>query len=64
MRDTAARALAIMGPRQVGKSTLLSNLFGQTLRILSFDDLALRAAALRDPGLFLRSFPGEMAHKD
>ena len=53
-------ALAVMGPRQVGKSTLLSKLFGHSHRTLSFDDLALRAAAQRDPGLFLRSFPGPL----
>ena len=53
-------ALAVMGPRQVGKSTLLSKLFGHSHRMLSFDDLALRAAAQRDPGLFLRSFPGPL----
>lgn len=53
-------AIAVMGPRQVGKSTLLAQLFGQTHRVLSFDDLALRAAAQRDPGLFLGSFPGPL----
>ena len=53
-------ALGVMGPRQVGKSTLLNQLFGATHRTLTFDDLALRSAAKRDPDLFLDSFQGPL----
>ena len=33
--------VALLGPRQVGKSTLLLSLFKDTHRYLSFDDLSL-----------------------
>jgi predicted AAA+ superfamily ATPase len=45
--------VALTGPRQAGKSTLLSNLFGDTYNIISFDDPLIRERALSDPYLFL-----------
>jgi predicted AAA+ superfamily ATPase len=52
--------VALLGPRQVGKSTLLQTLFKDTHRYLSFDDLALRTEAKSDPVLFLKNFPGPL----
>ena len=48
-------AVVLTGPRQSGKSTLLSNLFGKTHSIISFDDPLARERALSDPHLFLES---------
>jgi len=47
--------LALTGPRQSGKSTLLKKVFGKTHRIVSFDDPLTRQKALSDPKLFLES---------
>ncbi|MHB8545001.1 MAG: ATP-binding protein, partial [Leptospirales bacterium] len=44
------------GPRQCGKSTLLSHLAGSSFTEVTFDDLQLRTLANRDPGLFLEQF--------
>jgi len=46
-------AVAVTGPRQCGKSTLLRHLFGATHRYLSFDSPLLREQATADPKLFL-----------
>ena len=46
----------LIGPRQCGKSTLLSQLSGVACQEVSFDDLQLRTLANRDPGLFLEQF--------
>lgn len=46
-------AVAISGPRQSGKSTMLQELFGQTHQLISFDDPAERAKFLDDPRLFI-----------
>ena len=48
-------AVAVTGPRQCGKSTLLKELFGSTHRYLSFDDPLLREQATADPKLFLET---------
>ncbi|MFH1096305.1 MAG: ATP-binding protein [Candidatus Desantisbacteria bacterium] len=48
-------AVALSGPRQAGKSTLLSKLFGDTHNIISFDDPLTRERALSDPYLFLET---------
>ena len=46
----------VIGPRQCGKSTLLSHI-GETLfKEITFDDLQLRNLANRDPALFLEQF--------
>ena len=49
--------IALMGPRQVGKSTLLLNVLNGKFNYISFDDMALRAQAKRDPVLFLKNNP-------
>ena len=46
-------AVAVTGPRQCGKSTLLKELFSSTHRYVTFDDPLLREQALADPKLFL-----------
>jgi len=52
--------VALLGPRQVGKSTLLQSLFKESHRYISFDDLSLRMEAKSDPVLFLKNFPGPL----
>ena len=46
-------AIALTGPRQSGKSTLLKKVFGKTYQIISFDDPITRQKAISDPKLFL-----------
>lgn len=46
----------LLGPRQCGKSTLLSHLSGDNFQEITFDDLQLRTLANRDPALFLEQF--------
>jgi predicted AAA+ superfamily ATPase len=48
-------ALAVTGPRQCGKSTLLRHLFSATHQYLSFDSPLLREQATVDPKLFLEN---------
>ena len=48
-------ALALTGPRQSGKSTLLEHIFGKTHTIVSFDDPITRERAISDPKLFIES---------
>ena len=47
----------ITGPRQVGKTTLLRHLAGETLRYVTLDDPLVRTLAREDPALFLQRFP-------
>lgn len=48
--------LALTGPRQSGKSTLLQHVFPHAHRI-TLDDISLRRAANEDPALFLDRLP-------
>ncbi|MEW5758861.1 MAG: ATP-binding protein [Candidatus Omnitrophota bacterium] len=48
-------SLALCGPRQSGKSTLLKNIFGRTHSIISFDDPLTREKAINDPKLFIEN---------
>lgn len=48
-------ALAVTGPRQCGKSTLLRRVFAATHRYVTFDDPLVREQATSDPKLFLES---------
>ncbi len=53
-RCAESPVVLLEGPRTVGKSTLLRELAAQLSgRILDLDDLATRAAAVRDPALLL-----------
>ena len=62
-RDLTSRLLEsrslvqiLTGPRQCGKSTLLSHLSDSSYTEITFDDLQMRTLANRDPGLFLDQF--------
>ncbi|PIQ43372.1 MAG: hypothetical protein COV52_02150 [Gammaproteobacteria bacterium CG11_big_fil_rev_8_21_14_0_20_46_22] len=46
----------VIGPRQCGKSTLLSHIGEASFKEVTFDDLQLRNLANRDPALFLEQF--------
>jgi hypothetical protein len=48
-------AIAITGPRQSGKTTLLKKAFGLTHEFVSFDDPLTRQKAISDPKLFLEN---------
>ncbi|MHB1287391.1 MAG: ATP-binding protein [Leptospirales bacterium] len=56
LSDSHAPVQFLIGPRQCGKSTLLSHLAGSSFKEVTFDDLQLRTLANRDPGLFLEQF--------
>lgn len=45
--------ITIYGARQVGKSTLIQNIFGNSFNYITMDDSKLRADAENDPSLFL-----------
>ncbi len=49
--------LLLSGPRQVGKTTLLERCAEPGRRSLSLDRLELRDLAVRDPELFLQTYP-------
>lgn len=48
-------AVAVTGPRQSGKSTLVSEIFGRTHTLVSFDDPVTRERAVLDPRLLIDS---------
>lgn len=48
-------AILLYGPRQIGKSTVLENLF-KNRTIVSLDDLNLRNLAINDPKMFLEIY--------
>lgn len=50
-------AVALSGPRQTGKSTLLKHLFADQFDYVTLDDMALRNQARKDPQTFLRNYP-------
>ncbi|MCY4429739.1 MAG: ATP-binding protein [Rhodospirillales bacterium] len=49
-------AVAVTGPRQSGKTTLLQQLFGESHRYVSLEPPDIRAAANADPRAFLEMF--------
>lgn len=46
-------SIALTGPRQSGKSTLLKRIFEKDYQFISFDDPLIRQKAIADPELFL-----------
>jgi len=50
-------AVALVGPRQSGKTTLLKHLFGEKYSIISLEPPDVRASALNDPRGFLGLYP-------
>ena len=53
------KAILLTGPRQVGKSTLISHLFSE-VNYVTFDDDLLLAQASQDPKLFLYNNPSPL----
>lgn len=49
--------VAVYGPRQVGKSTTLENIFPETMNRVSLDSLEERTLAIENPKLFLETNP-------
>ena len=49
-------AVAVTGPRQSGKTTLVQQLFGESHRYVSLEPPDIRAAANADPRAFLETF--------
>lgn len=52
--------VALSGPRQTGKSTLLKHLFDRKFDYVTLDDMALRNQAQKDPQTFLRNYPSPL----
>ena len=52
--------LLVTGPKQVGKTTLLSNLKPQNMEYITLDDEVLRTQAQEDPKLFLEEHPAPL----
>jgi predicted AAA+ superfamily ATPase len=52
--------VALSGPRQTGKSTLLKHLFAERFDYVTLDDMALRNQARKDPLTFLRNYPDSL----
>lgn len=48
-------AVGLTGPRQSGKSTLVTQIFGETYNLVSFDDPITRERATSDPKLLMES---------
>lgn len=48
--------LIVYGPRQTGKSTLMTHLFGDSFTTVTLDDIDDRNLALTDPKLFLDTY--------
>ena len=55
-RAKNSKAIALTGPRQVGKSTLFKHIFSD-VRMVTFDDDLLLAQATDDVGLFMLNNP-------
>jgi len=49
--------LAVLGARQVGKSTLVENLFGNKVKSVVFDPVVDIENARQDPEFFLQNHP-------
>lgn len=58
--DIAAHfpALMVTGARQVGKTTLLRHLAGETRRYVTLDDPLVLSLAREGPALFMQRFSG------
>lgn len=55
-RAKTSRCLLLTGPRQVGKSTTLQNIYPD-VKYYTFDDKLLLSAAIDDPKLFIKNTP-------
>ena len=52
--------LLVVGPRQVGKSTLLLSLKPSNMEYITIDDEVLRKQAQNDPKMFLQEHPAPL----
>jgi len=50
-------AVVLIGPRQSGKTTLLTHMYGASMRLVSLEPPDVRAAAVHDPRGFLALYP-------
>jgi len=50
-------AVAVIGPRQSGKTTTLKKMFAKSHAYYSLDNTAYRRMAAEDPALFIKDFP-------
>ena len=55
-RAKNSRCILVTGARQVGKSTLLKELYPD-VRYVTFDDKLLLSTAIEDPKLFIKNLP-------
>lgn len=54
------KLVLVTGPRQVGKSTMLKNKFGNEYEYITFDDINELRIAKEDPKLFFINHPGKL----
>ena len=54
--STEYACILITGPRQVGKTTMLRKLMGESRHYVTLDDLEARRLAKSDPALFLQMY--------
>lgn len=54
-------ALLVVGPRQAGKSTLVTELVGETMPYVTLDDASTLSAVTHDPEGWLAAFAGPVA---
>lgn len=52
--------VAVTGPRQTGKSTLIRTHFEREYKYITFDDPLIRERALDDPKFFIDNLPGKV----
>lgn len=52
--------LLLTGQRQVGKTTLLNEFFGDKYTYLTMDDIIVRSEIRKDPALFFKNNPGNL----
>ena len=56
LEEPDALIQAVLGPRQVGKTTLLQKLAGPERKYVSLDDPNIRELAVKEPSLFLQRY--------
>lgn len=54
------KVVLITGPRQVGKSTMLKEMYGNEYRYVTLDDITELEIAKNDPKLFFLNHPGKL----